>query len=108
MPFLRWIDRLWMRRRIRARHLAASRQSTSIPAVICRVFGSACTEARSVAYCESRYSIHAVNGQYLGLFQMGSNERATYATIGYATAYEQTVAAHNYFVIAGWRPWACA
>jgi hypothetical protein len=61
-----------------------------------------------VAYCESRYRLTAVNGQYLGIFQMGSHERATYATIGYSTAYEQIVAAHNYYEAAGWGPWSCA
>jgi hypothetical protein len=49
-----------------------------------------------------------VNGQYLGIFQMGSSERAHYATLGYSTAYEQIVAAHNYYMVAGWGPWACA
>ncbi len=84
------------------------RTTGSVPTVICRVFGASCSEAISVARCESGFSIHAVNGQYLGIFQMGSSERATYATIGYATAYEQIVAAHNYFAVAGWGPWTCA
>jgi hypothetical protein len=43
-----------------------------------------------VAYCESRFSTWAQNGQYLGLFQMGSNERATYGHG--STAYAQAVA----------------
>ncbi len=80
----------------------------SVPSIICSVFGAACQEAIAVARCESGFSIHAVNGQYLGIFQMGSSERARFATIGYATAYEQVVAAHNYFVVSGWGPWACA
>lgn len=78
----------------------------SVQQVICRVFGSQCAMALRVAYRESRYSLTATNGQYEGLFQMGSSERATYATIGYSTAYEQTVAAHNYFAVAGWGPWS--
>lgn len=70
--------------------------------------------AINVAACESgggdpsAIDIHAKNGQYLGMFQMGDDERATYATIGYETPYQQTVAAHNYFVAAnGWGPWGC-
>ena len=115
--YLRWIEGRWNRRRLRAykaahrsrptyRTLAAS--GGSVQAIICNVFGPVCSEALAVARCESGFSIHAVNGQYLGLFQMGSSERARFATIGYSTAYQQTVAAHNYFVVAGWGPWACA
>jgi hypothetical protein len=108
VPFLGWIRRLWERRQQVARRLSGRAQTSSVPTIICRIFGPACTEAISVARCESRFSIHAANGQYLGIFQMGSSERATYATIGYATAYEQIVAAHNYYVRSGWAPWACA
>jgi hypothetical protein len=62
--------------------------------------------ALRVASRESGYCTCAVNGQYLGIFQMGSSERATYATIGYTTAYQQIVAAHNYYAVAGWGPWS--
>jgi hypothetical protein len=78
----------------------------SIPRLICSVFGSDCTMALRVAYRESRYSIYASNGQYKGIFQMGSAERARFATIGYSTAYQQIVAAHNYFLVSGWSPWS--
>lgn len=79
----------------------------SVPHLICQVFGKAeCANAVRVAYRESRFSINAVNGQYLGIFQMGSAERARFATLGYSTAYEQIVAAHNYFLVSGWSPWA--
>lgn len=78
----------------------------SVQQIICRVFGSQCAMALRVAYRESRYSIHAINGQYYGLFQMGSSERSHFATIGYSTAYEQTVAAHNYYLVSGWSPWS--
>lgn len=82
-------------------------------AAILYVFGSHAREAINVASCESgggdpaRISIYAENGQYKGMFQMGDHERATYATIGYSTPYQQTVAAHNYFNVAGWGPWEC-
>lgn len=76
-------------------------------AAIRRVFGAYAGQALSVAWCESRFSIWARNGQYLGLFQMGSSERATY---GHSwTALGQSQAAYRYFVASGsdWSPWAC-
>ena len=76
---------------------------------ICWVFGSYCGQALAVSYCETggTYSVYAANGQYLGLFQMGSHERATYGH-GY-TAYAQSRAAYLYFAASGydWSPWEC-
>jgi hypothetical protein len=74
---------------------------------ICNVFGDYCHEAIAVAWCESHLSTTAQNGQYLGLFQMGSYERRLF---GHGdTAHEQAVAAHRYFVLSGrdWSPWSC-
>lgn len=74
---------------------------------ICMVFGTRCSEALRVAQCESRYDLDARNGQYLGLFQMGSWERQTY---GHGeTAIAQSRAAYRYFVASGrdWSPWEC-
>lgn len=73
------------------------------------VFGSRGTEAVTVAGCETggTYWIGSHNGQYLGLFQMGRHERATY---GHGrTALEQARAALRYFVASGrdWSPWEC-
>ena len=71
------------------------------------VFGEYAVQALAVAWCESRLSRHAHNGQYLGLFQMGSSERRIF---GHGeTFYEQAVAAHRYFVSSGrdWSPWSC-
>lgn len=75
--------------------------------VICQVFGSRCREALNVAWCESRYRTWAQNGQYLGLFQMGESERATYGHG--STALEQARAAYRYFSATGkdWSPWTC-
>ncbi len=42
---------------------------------ICHVFGRYCKQALQVARCESGYRTGAQNGQYRGLFQMGSSER---------------------------------
>ena len=86
-----------------------ARKLASLPprAAICTVFGSYCQEALAVAWCESRLSTSAQNGQYLGLFQMGSYERRLF---GHGqSARDQAVAAHRYFVRSGhdWSPWAC-
>ncbi len=75
---------------------------------ICHVFGTHfCGEALLVARCESGLRIGARNGQYLGLFQMGSSERRRF---GHGpTAFLQAAAAHRYFVLSGrdWSPWSC-
>lgn len=86
-----------------------ARKLASLPPrlAICTVFGSHCREALAVAWCESRLSPRAQNGQYLGLFQMGSYERRLF---GHGqSARDQAVAAHRYFVRSGrdWSPWAC-
>lgn len=74
---------------------------------ICLVFKSRCGEALRVSHCESRFDTNAENGQYLGLFQMGRHERATYGHG--STPRAQALAAHRYFVASGsdWSPWTC-
>ena len=95
-----------LRLKVRAR---AKRKLASLPpkAAICNVFGSHCQEALAVARCESRLRTTAQNGQYLGLFQMGSYERQLFGHG--ATAHDQALAAHRYFVRSGrdWSPWSC-
>ena len=61
----------------------------------------------AVARCESGLSVNAANGQYLGLFQMGSYARSRYGHSG--TAIGQARAAYAYFRDSGygWGPWAC-
>jgi hypothetical protein len=89
-----------------ARQLAAVRAATP-QAVICRIFGVHCKEAVTVARCESRLQTWARNGQYLGLFQMGTSERSLF---GHGpSAEEQARAAYRYFVFSGrnWSPWSC-
>ena len=74
---------------------------------ICHVFGSYCRQALQVARCESGVQTSAQNGQYLGLFQMGSSERRIF---GHGeSAVEQAQAAYRYFVRSGrdWSPWSC-
>lgn len=78
-------------------------------AAIRYVFGPHGDAAVSVADCETGGTFHvgAENGQYLGLFQMGSSERATYGHG--STALEQARAAYRYFIASGsdWSPWQC-
>ena len=95
-----------LRAEIRARD---TRRLASLPPrkAICTVFGSRCDEAISIAWCESRLSTSAQNGQYLGLFQMGSYERGLFGHG--SSAHAQAKAAHRYFVLSGrdWSPWSC-
>lgn len=84
----------------------AAKQARARP-IICRVFGPYCREALAVSWCESRWYVWATNGQYRGLFQMGSWERRTF---GHGPgAWAQARAARRYFVASGrdWSPWSC-
>jgi hypothetical protein len=89
-----------------SRRLAAELRGSPAKA-ICHVFGRYCGQALRVARCESGYSVNAQNGQYLGLFQMGSNERRLFGHG--ADALQQAKAAYRYFVRSGrdWSPWSC-
>lgn len=76
---------------------------------VCYYFGDYCSQAMAVARCETggTYWPWASNGQYLGIFQMGSHERARY---GHGPdVWSQARAAYHYFVDSGrdWSPWAC-
>lgn len=88
------------------RHLMA-RLAGSPKRAICHVFGRYCDQALQVALCESGYRTSAENGQYQGLFQMGSGERRLFGHGG--SALEQAKAAYRYFVLSGrdWSPWSC-
>ena len=88
------------------RRLAAELRGSPAKA-ICHVFGRYCVQALRVARCESGYSVNAQNGQYLGLFQMGSSERRLFGHG--ADALRQAKAAYRYFVRSGrdWSPWSC-
>ena len=65
-------------------------------------------KAFDVIACETgnRYNTTARNGQYLGLFQMGSFARSRFGH-GW-TARAQAHAAYRYWLVAGWSPWSCA
>lgn len=66
-------------------------------------------EAFRVAACETgnTFNIWASNGQYKGLWQMGSSERRIYGH-GW-NPWDQAKAAHKYYVRSGrdWSPWSC-
>lgn len=64
-------------------------------------------QAWIVSGCESGHSVWARNGQFLGLFQMGSWERSTFGH-GW-NPWAQAFAAARYFVASGrdWSPWQC-
>lgn len=94
-------------RRLIARRDARREARLAPRVVICEVFGRYCDQAVAVAWCESRHSTRARNGQYLGLFQMGYWERQRF---GHGrTARQQALAAYRYFVRSGrdWGPWSC-
>ena len=96
------------RRRIVVRHHRLMRRVAKSPVkAICFVFGDYCGEALRVARCESGYRTTAQNGQYLGMFQMGTSERRLF---GHGpTPLAQARAAYRYFVRSGrdWSPWSC-
>jgi hypothetical protein len=90
-------------------HERGARRLDALPprAAICHVFRANCKAAVAVAWCESRLRPTAQNGQYLGMFQMGSYARQLF---GHGpTAHAQAVAARRYFVRSGreWSPWSC-
>lgn len=81
---------------------------TTPAATIRRIFGKRYgVAAVKVARCESSLDPAARNGQYRGLFQMGSAERAAYGHG--STARAQARAARRYFNATGrdWSPWSC-
>ena len=87
---------------------APSSKSGAIRAIRA-VFGKYGDQAVRVAGCETgyTYSVWARNGQYLGLFQMGSYARGRYGHSN--NAWGQARAAYRYFVDSGrdWSPWSC-
>jgi len=92
----------------RYRHGGTAATSGSPARIICSVFGAHCSEAISVATCESHLNPRAIGGAgnaYYGLFQFGPFARAHY---GFAwDALTQARAAYRYFLDAGWSPWQC-
>lgn len=103
-----WHSRRVVRLNERLEYLEVrSLYSMSPSQAICHVFGGYCSQALRVASCESGWRTTAVNGQYLGMFQMGNYARSRYGHG--STPYEQAVAAYRYFVDSRrtWGPWSC-
>jgi len=72
---------------------------------VCYYFGANCATAMRIVKCETggTYAPWAQNGQYLGIFQMGASERATF---GYGSnVWAQAKAAYAYYKVAGFGPW---
>lgn len=92
---------------------AAAPALARVPADVHRAavkwFGSAWPAAERVAFCETggTFSVYARNGQYLGLWQMGSSERATYGHGSTADAQARAAAAYWRATGRSWRPWEC-
>jgi hypothetical protein len=105
-------ERARIERSARSTREAAQRRlmaklSRSPANAVCYVFGDYCGQALRVARCESGLQTTAQNGQYLGLFQMGSSARQLFGHGQSALA--QARAAYRYFVRSGrdWGPWSC-
>lgn len=80
-----------------------------VKAIIRYVFGGYGGQAVEVSRCETGGTFWpgSSNGQYLGIFQMGSSERARY---GHGSdALTQARSAYHYFADSGydWSPWSC-
>jgi len=113
-PHARYLVRVWIHRayaaRIKtARWKAAQRRKLRWDPMVAinTVFGSYASQAHRVSSCESGHSPSAVNGQYLGMFQMGDYARSRY---GHGPdPLTQARAAYHYFVDSGrdWSPWSC-
>jgi hypothetical protein len=83
-----------------------SLEHRSVREQIMAVFGPAGPKAVKVFWCESRHRPDARNGQYRGVAQLGSRERARF---GHGPdSLTQIRAAYEYFKISHWGPWkAC-
>ncbi len=125
--YRRWIYQLWRKRYVKCEK-QTDRAYSDVRFAIRLIFRGlgdpryaydAKEQAVRVAWCESRWSPQDRLGQYVGLFQMGNNERADYGiglyasrdeeTARYATIIDQVRSAYRMFVAAGrsWTRWAC-
>lgn len=76
-------------------------------AAVCHYFGANCGMAMQIVNCETggTYTPWASNGQYLGMFQMGSAARKQY---GHGSnVWAQAKAAFALFRDRGFEPWLC-
>ena len=61
----------------------------------------------AIAKCESGFREDARNGQYLGIYQMGKHEFATYGTGDPLNARDNVKAAINLYLRRSFQPWQC-
>lgn len=64
------------------------------------------TEAKRVAWCESRWQPDVRNGQYLGLFQLGAYHWWRFDGPWYDPEVN-AAAAQSLYTEQGWTPWTC-
>ncbi len=64
-------------------------------------------EAVDVAACESGLDPTATNGQYLGLFQMGSYHYWRFGGGSWDDPVVNAAAAESLYDEQGWQPWSC-
>lgn len=84
-------------------------QPSSVPDMIRAQWAGTGHEERAVriAKCESGFKPSARNGQYKGVFQMGTREFATYGHGDPYDARANIAAAYAYWKRSGWKPWEC-
>jgi hypothetical protein len=94
---------MWLRANRKTRYYS---HHGSVQGAINRAFPEGAEgKARAVAHCESEYDVYAVSssGKYLGLYQMGPEERERF---GFRwNKWTQARAAYRYWKISGWSPW---
>jgi hypothetical protein len=105
--YRKWVYTLWSKRA--KQHCVTFQRLRSDPKAAIRwVWGDQAEKAINVARCETggTFSVYAQNGQYLGLFQMGSWARSRYGH-GY-DALTQARAAYANYRDNGWSQWECS
>ncbi len=83
--------------------------SSDLASLVC-AYDWPCSEALSVAFCESRYLPWAENGRYKGLFQVGSDWAPVFGvTVEQLLDAETNIwVAYQLWRRSGWQPWACS
>lgn len=97
----------WQRHERLRRWAPSVRHAIGLAAV---TFGVSERAMMAVAYCESRLNPGATNGQYLGLYQLGSTHRADALIVRFGWRDPYAQALHTARVVAragSWRPWEC-
>lgn len=116
-PYMDWMWRLWHKRHQTCMRQTA-RATRDVRYAIRLIFRgdgdprypyTAAEQAVRVAWCESRWTNTDVTGQYKGVFQLGSSERAQYQVGDYVGVISQVRSGYRMFVAAGrsWSRWQC-